>query len=223
MCILTVGINWIWLTFGVSLMWTFEELTFLAFVLFQLQGLTLKLQSLKIKKNLLKKDMKYKCIRRSCVLYIFIMCYVHHLQYSTATIQGYATHSGLHSFRVRPQRLGTVVMRHNSKYSIHLWLHWNNKSMNTDNANFSPQEVLTKKKKKTDGREKKIHVFFIFELCFRLIQQHSPEFSQNDFPTWDVPVHMEIICAYTKGITIARVNSNSFSNWHHFSRPINLR
>lgn len=43
------------------------------------------------------------------------MCYVHHLQYDTATIHGYATQSGLHGFRVRPQRSGTVVMRHNTE------------------------------------------------------------------------------------------------------------
>lgn len=38
------------------------------------------------------------------------------------------------------------------------------------------------------------------------------------FRTWDV----DIICAYTKGLTIVRANSNSFSNWHNFSQPINL-
>lgn len=206
MCILTVGINWIWLTFGVSLMWTFEELTFLAFVLFQLQGLTLKLQSLKIKKNLLKKDMKYKCIRRSCVLYIFIMCYVHHLQYSTATIQGYATHSGLHSFRVRPQRLGTVVMRHNSKYSIHLWLHWNNKSMNTDNANFSPQEVLTKKKKKTEGRKKNpcfLHIWVVFQ-----VNTTTQPWIQSKWFS-----HVGCACAYGNNLCIHQGDHNSESKF----------
>lgn len=41
------------------------------------------------------------------------MCYVHILQYDTATIHSNATQSRLHSYRVRPQRSGTVVMRHN--------------------------------------------------------------------------------------------------------------
>ena len=41
--------------------------------------------------------------------YIFIMCYVHILHYGTAKIQGNATQSGLHGFRVRPQWSGTVV------------------------------------------------------------------------------------------------------------------
>lgn len=40
-------------------------------------------------------------------MYIFIMCYVHILQYGTATTQ--PTESRLHSFRARPQRSGTAV------------------------------------------------------------------------------------------------------------------
>lgn len=50
--------------------------------------------------------------------YIFIVCYVHILHYDTATIHGNATQSGLHSYRVRPQRSGTVVMRHNIECTI---------------------------------------------------------------------------------------------------------
>lgn len=47
------------------------------------------------------------------------MCYVHILQYDTATILGNnATQSGLHGFRVRPQRSGTVVTRHNAEFTV---------------------------------------------------------------------------------------------------------
>lgn len=51
-------------------------------------------------------------------MYIFIMCYVHILQYGTATIHSNATQSRLHSYRVRPQRSGTVVMRHNIECTV---------------------------------------------------------------------------------------------------------
>lgn len=57
-------------------MWTFEELTFLAFVLFQLQGLTLKLQSLKIKKNLFKKRHEIEVHQKKlCTVYLYyVLC-----------------------------------------------------------------------------------------------------------------------------------------------------
>lgn len=78
-------------------------------------------------------------------MYIFIVCYVHILQYGTARIHSNATQSRLHSYRVRPQRSGTVIMmRHTiGVYSMHLWLHRDNKTLtwdrNTVDAIFSQE------------------------------------------------------------------------------------
>lgn len=98
-------------------------------------------------------------------MYIFIMCYVHILQYGTATIHGNATQSRLHGFRVRPQRSGTVVQRHNmGVYSIHLWLHRHNRtwtwSENTVNANLGQQWVLIAIQYNTDGRMNRLRMDF---------------------------------------------------------------
>lgn len=43
------------------------------------------------------------------------LCYVHMIQYNTATIRSNATQSRLHSYRFRPRRSGTMLTGHDSE------------------------------------------------------------------------------------------------------------
>lgn len=45
-------------------------------------------------------------------------CYVHMIQYNTATIRSNATQSRLHSYRFRPRRSGTMLMGHDSEFTV---------------------------------------------------------------------------------------------------------
>ena len=86
-----------------------------------LHNLVLFFHEIFIKRFFLVTNVEIQLIQNNTLeeaMYIFIMCYVHILQYDTATIHGNATQSRLHSYRVRPQRSGTVVMRHNIECTV---------------------------------------------------------------------------------------------------------